>query len=251
MKATDLLKENKPTNILFYGRPGTSKTALVSQAAGGWLADFDDGMLTAATMNDKFSPLRNAIEFDRFIDAKPAAPEAYMRFKSELMKIVNQVAAGNWKYDCIIIDSLTGLCKAVRLYVMSLSGGAFKIPQIQHWGQMVNEVETVLTMCRALNVLVLLTAHEMAEESGDRISIHSMTKNHGVNGIPWLFNEVLYTRVKPAGAGKFNYIVSNMPSDKYVTRTRSSIVGDVVHNDVGLYGVLKKVGYDYPKAKIG
>ena len=50
----------------------------------------------------------------------------------------------------------------------------------------------------------------------------------------------------PAGSGKFDYSVTGAPANKITTCSRSSL-GRTVHNDIGLVGLLEKVGYQYGK----
>jgi len=249
MKALDLKKQNKPPNILFFGPPGGGKTGLASQAAGGYLFDFDDGMRTALTLNDKFTPLRHSIEFDTYVDKDPENPRAYLDAKKKLLQIRAELSKGTWPYDACCIDSLTGMCRAIQLHVMKCSKwtNSFAKPDQNSFGFMVNEVESILTILRALNVLTIVTAHEMLITTDDGsmlIRIMSATKPHGMNKLPWLFDEVLYTKARRRGQGRKEYIVSPFVPDSSA-RTRSSLNEDIIHNETGLACILKQVGYEY------
>ena len=252
MRAKDLLEINRPPTMLIYGPAGTGKTAIVSQAVDGYMMDFDDGMRTALTLNDQFTPLRQSIEFDLFVDEDPMAPRKYLEAKTKLLQISDDVRRGKWPYKAIVIDSLTGLCRAAQLFVLGTSGNSMRQPQIQHFGQIVNEVESIFTILRSLKVLVLVTAHEMAVETdnGMLIRIMSATKPHGMNKIPWLFDEVLYAKTRMKGGNKPNdYIVSGKSSSSISTRTRSGITSDIVINDIGLAGLLDFTKYKEHKEK--
>jgi hypothetical protein len=246
MKAKDLLSQNRPPSVLLYGAAGTGKTALASQIGPtGFLFDFDGGMRTALTLQDSFTPLRQAVEFETFIDDKPATPSAYISAKTKLMQFSQQSAAGKLPYKSIAVDSLTGLCRSAQLHIMGCSGNSMAVPQIQHYGMIVNEVESILTILRSMKVLLVVTAHEMLVETdtGNLIRILSATKPHGMNKLPWLFDEVLYAKARPKGQGKIEYIVSGRPSSSIATRTRSGITDDIVHNECGLAGLLKLMMY--------
>lgn len=245
MKADDL--KNKPPNILLYGPAGTGKTALVSQASNGYMMDFDDGMLTARNMEDEFSNLRKNIEFDTFLDTNPEKPKAWLEAKKKVQSIVELVQAGKWEYDAFVVDSLTGMAKCASLHVMNGAGDPFKQPQIQHWGMMVREIESMLTRLRAMKVLKLTTAHELAIEHGgaDCFTPKSITKPHSIDTLMWLFDEVWHTELRRAAQGKINFIVTGKPSSSYRCRTRSSLSVDVVHNEIGLAGLLEKIGFKY------
>ena len=244
MKALDLLNMNKPPSILLYGAAGTGKTALTSQAADGYMFDFDGGMRTALTLKDKFTVLRQAVEFDIYVDEDPQKPTAYINAKNKLMDVF---VTGKHSYKAVIVDSLTGLCRAAQLHVMGLSGDSMRTPQIQHYGQIITEVESVFTILRSLHILTIVTAHEMVVETdtGNLIRIMSATKPHGMNKLQWLFDEVLYTKVRQKGQGLVDYIVSGRATSSIAVRTRSSINSDIVVNDIGLSGFLKLVGFDY------
>jgi archaellum biogenesis ATPase FlaH len=252
MKPKDI--KNKPPNILLYGPAGSGKTALVAQATNGYLFDFDDGMLTAKTVNDKFRPLRWEIDFDSYVDENPAKPHMWIEARKKLKSIVEQANAGKWKHDALIIDSLTGMARCIQLHVMSCAGDSYKKPEIQHWGSMVQEMETALTMIRAVRVLRLTTAHELLVEKQatkslvpvvDYITPLSVTRKHSIGKLMWLFDEVWYTSLTRGAQGKMNFTVDSKPATSHRCRTRCGLVQTVVHNEMGLVGLLEKAGYKY------
>ncbi len=257
MKALDLLTRDEPLSILFFGSAGSGKTALVSQiGSDGYLFDFDRGMRTAITLQDKFTPLRQSVEFDIYVDTNPAQPTAYLKAREKLNQLVSLSSQKKLPYKYIALDSLTGLCRAVQLHTMfTMEHNAFAVPHIQHYGVMVNEVESVLTLLRSLGVTILVTAHEMLLETkeGDLIRIMSVTRPHGINKIPWQFDEVLYTKAKPRGQGKMEYTVTGAHTMSIGSaRTRSGLISDVVHNEIGLAGLLAMMseGVAATKAKL-
>jgi len=246
--------KDRPPNILFYGPVGTQKTALVSQASNGYLFDFDGGMKIALTIDDKFKHLRHNIEFDTYIDENPMQPNQWLLARKKLMSIVEQVQKKTWKYDAIVIDSLTGMAKAIQLYVMSYAGDSFKKPEIQHWGAMIAELERALTLLRACKVLRLVTAHELPIErikSGniipfvDHTTPLSVTRPHSDSKLAWLFDEVWYTSIRRGAAGKNDFVVDGGTSNINRSKSRGGLIKPVVHNEVGLAGLLKVVGFSY------
>ena len=255
MKPKDI--KNKPPNILLYGPAGSGKTALVAQASGGYLLDFDDGMQTAKSMDDKFRSIRHEIEFDTYVDENPAKPHAWLDARKKIQSVVKLVQDGKWPFDAFIIDSLTGMARSIQLHVMGCAGDAYKKPEIQHWGSMVQEMETALTMIRAIKVLRMTTAHELlvertAEKSlvpvVDYITPLSVTRKHSIGKLMWLFDEVWYTSLKRAAQGKVHFVVDAKPATSHRCRTRSGLTQDVIMNEIGLVGLLKTIGFDY-KAK--
>jgi hypothetical protein len=249
MKATDL--KTKPPNILIGGPAGSGKTCLVAQASGGYLMDFDGHMKDVLPVKDKFSPLRNSIEFDEFVDridmvggTVKLLTSKYLAAKARLLSCAEQSYNGKWPFDALIIDSITGLCRAISLHVMACAGNPFKKPQIQHFGDMINEIESILTIIRSMPVLKLTTAHEMIlfgtkdEHIGTRLM--SATKPHGANKLAWLFDQVLMAKKRFRGQGKVDYIVTGKHEI-----AKGPITDDVVHNEIGLKGVLEKLEYSY------
>ena len=243
-----------PPNILIYGPVGTQKTALTSQAKGGYLFDFDGGMEIALTLNDKFRELRYGIEFDTYVDANPMKPEEWLKAKKKLISIVGQIQNGSWQYDALVIDSLTGMVRAIQLQVMSNSGDPLRKPEIQHWGSMIAELESALTLLRACKVLRLVTAHELPIERVavksiipyvDHTTPLSVTRPHSDSKLAWLFGEVWYSKVRLGAQGKTEFTVDGGTSTINRSKSRGGLIKPVAHNEIGLKGVLKLIGYDY------
>jgi hypothetical protein len=223
------------------------------------MMDWDEGMLTAANLKDKYFDLRNQIEFDVYKEKNFKNPVMWMKAKAKLMEISDLCFRGKWPYDALVIDSITGMAQAIKLYVMHLSGkgvdgAALAMPMQNNWGLMVAEMEAAMTIICSLPCLVLVTAHETSIEvgSGDTaetmLRVMGITRNHS-DKLPWTFDEVWYTRSLRAPKNEIDFIVSGKPSSSVVTRTRSGFTTDIKHNDIGLTGVLAKIGYTYPSVK--
>jgi len=253
MKAKDL--STHPPIICLVGPAGCGKTALCSQAGGGYLFDFDDGMRTALNLKDQFTSYRQQIEFDTYRDMDIRKPNAWLNAKNKLMQFVNTADPvkhlvyddKKTSFDSVVVDSLTGACQSIRYFVMNTEGGGpLNTPQIQHWGSMVKELDQFLCMLRSLPVVKIVAAHDNFADVNDSIKhiINSMTKNHGMNNVSWMFDEVLYMQIKPAGEGKRKFIVTGKGAGLPV-RTRSAIFDDVDITTIGLVGFLEKCGYVY------
>lgn len=251
MKAADLAKQNKPPNVLIGGPAGSGKTCLVAQASRGYLMDWDGHMKTVLQVKDKFSPLRGQIEFDEFVDevtmkdGKPTLKSSrYLDGKSKLLECARLASEGNWPYDALITDTITGLCRSIQLHTMSCAGNPFKKPQIQDFGSFINELESILTIIRSMPVLKITTAHEMVifGNADQQIStrLMSATKPHGANKLAWLFDQVLMAKKRFRGQGKVEYIVTGRHEI-----AKGPINIDVVHNEIGLAGILEMLGYKY------
>jgi archaellum biogenesis ATPase FlaH len=253
VKPQDILKLNNPPVILVFGPAGTGKTALITQASGGYVFDFDNGMRSAATLNDKFFDVRQNVEFDVFVEEDPKNPIQYSLAIQKLMQIVAACRAKTWKFDALIVDGITGLSKTIIYKVMKdEAGDALSHPQRNNWGGMVSYMEAFMAQLRMTGKLVLVTAHinSLEDETGNLLSLFpsSITRNHGMKSLPWMFDEIWYASREPAGEGKINYVVDGSYIYKVNTRTRCSF-GKVIHNEIGLAGVLEKVGYKYGRTE--
>lgn len=251
MKPADLLTRRNWPSILMYGPAGCGKTALLSQAKNCYIFDFDDGMRTAAVLDDKFKEQRHQCEFDIYKEENPLNPKRWLAAEKKINELAQLSANNKLPYDCICIDSFSGLCMAIRYHCMNLTGDPFAKPQIQHWGTMINIVEKVLTILRSLKCLLIVAAHEMAiEVSGTHlIRPMSMTEKHGMNKMMWLFDEVWHMKVRPAGPNKHKYLVSTHSTDAIAARTRSNMQSDVDFTEIGLAGLLEMIEYKEERNK--
>ena len=247
MKATELLKTNRPPRILIYGAGGTGKTGLVSQASRGYLMDFDEGMRTACTLKDDFFTLRNEIEFDEFKENNPMKPTQWISAKSKLIDIMNQCAAGKWEYDCLVIDSFTGLCEAIQFQIMANCGKPMGKPEIREWGLIVAEAENAMALIKSLPVLTLVTAHELPIqlEGGSHIMKILAPGTKLPAKIPGWFDEVYYTRAKQGSQNSQKFVVSGRKTSSVEARTRSGMNKEFDHTTVGLSSLLNEIGFKY------
>jgi len=249
MKAKELLTKRNYPSILIYGIAGSKKTSLVSQAKNAYMFDFDDGMLVAAKMDDEFASLRQNIEFDTYTEEKPSAPKMWLAAEKKILQLSDDSAKDKLTYDCIVIDSLSGMVQSIMLHVMSTTGDPFKKPQIQHWGSMVSIIEKTLTILRSLRCLLIVTAHETSIEVDGMSLIRplSITQKHSINKLQWLFDEVWHTRIASAGAGKQRFLIRGTGTTSISARTRMGLVEEVDFTSMSLENLLKKIGYAQAK----
>jgi hypothetical protein len=260
VKPADIIKLNYSPSILIYSMAGDGKTGLISQLFGAYCFDFDRGMRTAATLKDKFFDQRQLIEFDEYRDEDPMKPKQYAVARKKLNGFVRDHANGKGIYDAYIVDSLTGLCKAAQLGIQEAShSDPLAKMEIQDWGSLIAEIERFLTLLRSLRVLTVVTAHvDMLDKPakdgkgkpkvGERevLALFPMsgTKNHGMNKLMWLFDEVWFADKRPIGQGRIEYRVDGNKAGTYKTRTRSSF-GLIQHDEIGMVELLKMIGFEY------
>jgi hypothetical protein len=201
----------------------------------------------ALTIQDKFSPLRQSIEFDEFYEVNPKKPTAWLRAKKNLITIMEKAHRGDWEFDCLVIDSLSGLAEVAQNQIMSQCGKPMGKPEIREWGLIVAEVENAIQIIKSLPCLVLVTAHELPITTADGSTIMKIlapgTKLPAK--IPTWFDEVWYARTRRGQGDNMKYVVSGRKTSAIEARTRSGMNGDIEHNEIGLTGVLKQIGFDY------
>jgi hypothetical protein len=208
--------------------------------------DFDNGLETAVSLVDKYKALRYELTYDTYDDKDPFVPRAWLDAEKKLEQFQKQSARNALPFDTLIIDSLTGLAKCIQHHTMYVAmNDPFAKPQIQHYGTMVSAMEKVLTILRSTKCLLLVTAHEVNVEvdKSNKVRPLSITKAHGVDKLAWLFDEVLHMGLEAAGMGKYRYMASALSTSSILARTRSSLTEKVNVGEVGLAGLLAKIGY--------
>ncbi len=246
MKAEDLIKHNYPPKILVYGAAGTGKTALVSQASKGYLMDFDNKIFTIKSLQDQFSPLRHEIEFDTYSERNIQKPDAWLKAKKKLIDIMNKCFRGEWEYDCLIIDSLSGLAEVVQNQIMSQCGKTMGKPEIREWGLIVAEVEVAIKIIKSLPVLIIVTAHELPIMVDDQHIMKILAPGTKLPArIPTWFDEVWYAKTRRVAGGALSYIVSGRKTPAIEATSNGGMNKDFNHTDTGLKGVLSEIGFTY------
>ena len=246
MKAKDL--ENKPPHILIYGPAGTSKTGLVSQAKNGYLMDFDGGMLTAKNIEDQFTPLRHDIEFDTYRDYNLTSPTAWMKAKQKITRIAEKAHRGTWEFDCLVIDSITGMgrqCQNQIFFDAGLLGKPLGNQGLKLYGHIVAELGNYLQIITCLPCLVLVTTHELPVVVGAGATAETYIKPRIVgtklpSQLPEFFDEVWYAKVRRGS----DFFVTWKSMEYRETRTRSGKMQELKHNDIGLQGLLKEIKFN-------
>lgn len=259
MKPNDILTENKPPHIVIYSTFGKGKTGLASQAFNGYCFDFDNGMRTAALLQ-KIDGINRQIEFDLYLDMNVKMPTAFAKFKSKLLEFNSQIRAGKFPFDAIVVDSWTGCCQSCERQIKSTAPGRDKQGNVilsQHdWGLIVDELEQILDLLRGLPVMVILVAHaKTIEKDGMNVYTPYSSGQKIPVILPTYFDEVWNLKAVKKGADQYEYIVTGRATETLDARTRSNI-GTVVHaheppqkDDLGLKGLLKLMGFNYPPLK--
>lgn len=251
MKVSDL--QQKAPKILLYGPIGTGKTALaLTLGARAQVMDMDDGLMTGVKLEDKWTAERRAVDVVQFLETQPhKKAEAFAASKRHVLDVANQCVAGKYPFDALIIDSLSAMAENALNYIMANSGQLNQQPQIQHWGLAFSEIKQVVAVLRTLPLVVVLIAHEQIKTIGTgptaetKLEIAIQGKNLPQQ-IARYFDEIFHIRAKPAGGGKFSYIIQTKSDDKIEARSRMQIPN---HTDtsIGMWELVRLMGYTPPK----
>lgn len=156
------LAANTAPKILIIGDGGTEKTRFLA-SAGVFVYDFDKGMDSTAGQDVEYVTFKDAPHGSKAFNKEEGIypyGEAWPAFINHLNTVVwPQVEKGTFPFRGIGLDSLTTLSNISMNYVLKGNGKAAAAPEIQHWGQQLRLLETVMDQLTAWNIAVMVTAH--------------------------------------------------------------------------------------------
>lgn len=211
---------NPYPSILLVGDSGTHKTRFIGDVPGMYCFDFDAGQ---AINRDR------VVRFDTFKDTpygqqRSANPErgiypygtAWPRF----IKRLNEVGAlldnpetatfdklGFKSKDRIMaigFDSLTTLSNICMNYVLKEDGHAGQQPKIQHWGNQIALMETVMDQLTAWPIIKVVTAHiqRNTNQVTEVVEMLPLVTGKLAGRVGIYFDEVWFTHVQGRGKDK-------------------------------------------------
>lgn len=219
MKAYELAAQ--PPKILMYSRPGLGKTALAMTLGEECLyLDLDDNMEVAFGLTDAFKSDRLCVEVTQFIDRKPDVADCFIKFAAYVTKISNKCAKGEFEYKYLVVDSLTSLQVACMQNILSMEGKLGKNPEIQHWGKRDTALFRVVSILRTLPITVIITAHEMVEDTGGTMTVKiAMDGQKLPPKIIRMFNEIWYLRASPGKMSSTDLYIQTVPTSTITCRS--------------------------------
>ena len=245
----------KPPKILLWGDIGTGKTALALTLGEGALCyDLDDGVMTGATLKDKWYDDRRKVEVRQFIEKEPHKKAiAFNQVKQSIISLANEFNAKTAKWTAVILDSISTLADMAVAQIMSNSGTPNAAPQIQHWGLAFSEIQQVLAMLRILPVPVVMIGHEQTKTIGSGLDADTKLEL-AINGknmpskIMRYCDEIWYMKVKAAAGGKVTYNILTNANPTVPARSRGQIPNNT-DTACGMWELIRLSGYTKPEVK--
>lgn len=254
MKLSDL-SLSSPPRVLLYGELGTGKTALaLTLGSRAQIHDLDGGLRTGLTLKDSFTSERLAVDVKQFFEPEPQKRAVvFQQYKTFIYGLTSDAAKGSWPYNALILDSISAFAWSAVSNVMANSGRLGQNPEIQHWGLAFTDIKNVIAVIRSLPCVVIVLGHEQSKSIGegaakkDKIELAIPGKNM-VSEVGRLFDEIWHIRAKPAGGGKFSYILQTKSDGVTVARSRSNLP-DGTDTACGMWKLLEMCGYRPPERK--
>lgn len=262
MKLSDI--PIKAPKILLWGPMGTGKTALaMTLGAKAQLLDIgEEGYTTGRTLRDKFYNDRIAVDIQLFKETKlPNSAHAFNDARDYIIKISKQVHEGKYPYDALIIDSMTELARMSINQVLSNNGSLGSDVQLQHYGAAFNQTKMVLDILKSLPIVVIVIGHDQRDridkksidgkkviETKELIELAVTGKNMPAE-IPRGFDEVWYATAREAAGGKTKFFIQTASNELIKVRTRSQIPNMLDITELGMWDIIKQLGYTPPERK--
>lgn len=254
MKVSELVS-NKPPKILLYGEVGSGKTALaLTLGARAQVVDMDDGLRTGVSLQDNFTNDRKAVDVKQFIETNPTKQAiAFLQVKKYIYGLPAEIQSGKWKFEALILDSLSAFADSAVRYIMSNSGRIDETPEIQHWGLAFNEIKNVMNVIRTLPCVVILIGHDQVKSVGkgvhreEKLELAISGKNLP-SQITRYFDEVWYMRARNAGGGKREYVLQTVGDEIVPARSRACLP-TLTNTNIGMWELIKKLGYTPKEVK--
>lgn len=209
-------KPNPTPSILLVGDGGTGKTRFLGTCPNPFIYDFDNGLASLRGQDVEYATFKDApygVKVGSAQKAEGIYPwgEAWPAFIKHLNdNVAHQVDTGKTQFGTYGLDSLTTLANICMNFVLK---GNNKIgtaaPEVQHWGQQLRLLETVMDQLTALPVPLIVTAHIRRDNnlvSGETVEMLPMVGGQLSGKIGVYFDEVYFTEVK------FRPSLGNIPS---------------------------------------
>lgn len=243
------IKETRLKNpkILIAGESGAGKTALaLTLGESAQILDCDDGCGVALGLKDGFTEARQSVDYVDCTDKNPEKPEGWKKLQNTIMGIGKQAREGKYPFGVTIVDSLTVMTTMAR----RAHNASLKL-QLNEWGEMINEFETLLWKIRSLPHTVVVIAHMMREEIEGRVQqCVAVEPKSMIPKMPRIFDEAWYMSVDvKKGEEKGKRLLQTQPSTSVQWVKSRRGLGDMTDTSKGMRGILDNMNVVYEVAE--
>lgn len=227
-KASDIQVTATPS-ILLVGDSGTKKTRFIGTCPKPFVFDFDKGMASLRDNPDvEYATFKDAPHQSKVVNPEKGIykyGDAWPAFIKKLNEIGELMEKGTNPYETLGFDSVTTLSNICMNYVLRSDGKSGQAPQIQHWGQQMALLETVMDQLTSWDILKVVTAH-IQRNTNDVTQVVEMLplvtgKLAGKIGI--YFDEVYFTEVKKSQQGRVFSLTTEGTSLQKQAKTRYGV----------------------------
>lgn len=251
-----------PPKILLGGLPGVGKTALAtSYGTGLQVLAIDNQLSTCWSLKDKFHSDRMSIDMIDCVEQQPTSQAmTFPKVKRHLIDLNNaamqkKLILSNGKpLTSLCVDGLTFLFDAAMRYILFNSNklGKERTPATMYnysasqpeWGLVIQEMEQVIQLIRALPVPVILTCHYVSEVTASGMSRYEIsipTKSLPPK-IPGYFDEVWFLESQYGAANAIKRCLRTVASPVVTARSNSNLP-DGTDTSCGMKGLLSLMGW--------
>lgn len=152
--------ESDYLHLLVYGKPGCGKTILGATMPGPILfIDCDDGLLSIRTLRpDSPITIEYGIELDNIFSETIGSLQEFINL---IRGLRIEFAQDPKRYRGIVLDNLTELQRILMSdRTTNEQAGTMRLPQLQDWGIILIQVQSIVRMLKKLPCHIILLAHE-------------------------------------------------------------------------------------------
>lgn len=241
-------------SILLVGDGGTEKTRFAASCPKPLILDFDAGTASISGQDVYYKTFKDApwkppvgagkkqpgVDIPNGIYPWGEAWLAFIKYLDDVLwpaiekgppYIIKTDEGEDYEFETLVPDSLTTMANASMNWVLKTSGKDGRAqPEIQHWGQQLRTLETVMEAVAAWPVRLVVTAHIKRDENltmGTKEFLPLVAGQlSGKVGI--YFDEVYYTKVEGKGVDRKVKIITQTDPLYRMAKSRMNVPQDTL-----------------------
>lgn len=244
-------RRTETPSILLVGDGGTRKTRFAASCPKPLILDFDAGTASIAGMDVYYSTFKDApwkapkpgqkvaagVDTEKGIYPWGEGWVAFIKYLDDVLwpaiekgrPYTIETEDGPYEFETLVVDSLTTMANASMNWVLKTSGKTgMAQPEIQHWGQQLRTLETVMEAIAAWPIRLVVTAHIKRDENqtmGTKEFLPLVSGQlSGKVGI--YFDEVYYTKTEGKGKDQKVKIITTTDPLYRMAKSRMNVPQD-------------------------